>query len=112
MGHSVREETVIRHLISQLQQQALAALAASAAGDEPPELQALRVEIEELKQRNDPDYEPVLQRKQQRLEQLLSAQRSDPALLQKLADPRWFDLLPYEELTTLLQQLVVSWCRS
>jgi len=105
---SVREEVVIRHLIQQLQQRAVAALAASAAGDEPPELQALRVEIEELQQRNDPDYEPVLTRKQQRLQQLISEQRSDPELLEKLIDPRWFDLLPYDELTTLLQQLVVQ----
>lgn len=106
----VREEVIIRHLIAELQQRALQLLAASASSGEPPEAALLRQQIAELVERDDPDYAPVLELKQQKLQQLLAQRRSDPALLEKLRDPRWFDLLPYDELTALLQQLVaVVW---
>jgi hypothetical protein len=74
--------------------------------EENPEAARLRLEIAKLERLGDPDYVDAIKRKQQRLKGMLLQPVVDPELEQKIADPRWFDLLPYEELTTVVQQLV------
>ncbi len=101
-----RETAVLEEVVRALSERAAARLAGLVGEEENPEAARLRLEIAKLERLGDPDYVDAIKRKQQRLKGMLLQPVVDPELEQKIADPRWFDLLPYEELTTVVQQLV------
>ena len=101
-----RETVILSYVVEQLSQSAAAALAAAVDGSDPPEVAALRLQIESLERQGDPDLREAIEKKVQRLKSLLSQPAIDPELTRKIADPRWFDLLTYDELTVVIQQLV------
>jgi len=101
-----REDLLLRYVIEQLSQRAAQKLALTVDQAEPPEAAQLRQQIEALERQADPDLAEAVERKRARLTSLLSQPAADPELESKIADPRWFDTLSYEELTAVVQQLV------
>ena len=81
-------------------------MAASVSHDEPPEASELRHQIASLQALGDPDLADVIAAKKVRLESVLQIPRVDVEIAKKVADPRWHDLATYEEMQTLLHQLV------
>ena len=102
----VREDSVLLFAVGALASQAAEKLAAMAETREPAEAGTLRSQIAALEKQNDPDLEEVIDRKRKRLESLLSQPQGKQELARKISDPRWFDSLSYEELTTVLHQAV------
>ena len=74
--------------------------------DEHPEATRLKTQIAALERQGDPDLSEAIKRKQQRLKGLLQQPVIDPDLERKIADRAWFDLLSYDELTAVVQQLI------
>ncbi len=101
-----REDLLLRYVIEQLSQRAAQKLALTVDQAEPAEAAQLRQQIEALERGGDPDLVEGLERKRARLASLLSQPAADPELESKIADPRWFDTLSYDELTAVVQQLV------
>lgn len=101
-----REQLIVEYAIQALITQASERLVMAVEHDEPPEAMELRSRIDQLEQMNDPDLAPIIQQKQQQLAAMLKRPPRDDALLQKVADPRWYALATYEELRIVLQQLV------
>lgn len=101
-----REEKILRYATEAMSAQAAERLAALAEIKEDPEVEVLRTQIEALESHNDPDLAEVLERKRKRLEALVRGPEIDRSLVRKISDPRWFDTLTYEELTTVLHQVV------
>lgn len=102
----VRESAVLHYATEALSEQASERLASMAEAVEGPEVSLLKAQIESLMAQNDPDLADALDRKRRRLDALISEPAMDRALAQKIADPRWFDTLDYEELTLVLHQIV------
>lgn len=100
------EQLVLEQLTAMLAAYAAQRLAGLAAAQEHPERLRLEAEIQQLEALHDPDYDGVIQRKQQRLAAMAQTEAIDPELERKISDPRWFDLLDYDELTVITQQLV------
>jgi DNA invertase Pin-like site-specific DNA recombinase len=105
---SLREEQLIRFAVEQLQQQAAERLASAIHQTEPPEAIELRRQIAATQALGDPDLEPIILAKQQRLDALLSAPQPDSTLLQQLADPDFWDAATYDEITEVLHAAVAS----
>lgn len=105
---STREEVIVTYAIEQLSLRAAQALSRHATQEESPEALELRRQVASLQSLADPDLEPVIEQKQERLRQLLSQQPENEELARKIADPRWFSLATYEELRLLFARLVVS----
>jgi DNA invertase Pin-like site-specific DNA recombinase len=103
---STREEKILRYVTQELAKQAAERLASMAQTAEPPEVETLRKQIKALEEQNDPDLLDAIARKKQRLESLQGAPAASPDLVRKIADPRWFDTLTYNELTLVLHQVV------
>ncbi len=101
-----READVLKAVVGALSDRATARLAGAADECEHPGAAQLRAEVASLERLNDPDLAEGIRRKQQRLKAMLQQPAVDPELEQKIADPRWFDLLEYGELTAIVQQLV------
>jgi DNA invertase Pin-like site-specific DNA recombinase len=103
-----REAVIIAFALQQLATGAASQLAAAARNDEPPEAVELRQQITKLEALDDPDLLPVIEAKRHRLVAVLKQPSVDQQLLEKIADPRWADLATYDEVRTMLQQLVAS----
>lgn len=103
---STREEVIVRFIIDQLALGAAEKLAASVEQRESAEVVELRQQIKRLEALHDAELMPVIEAKRIRLESLLRQPGTDPELLRKVADRRWFDLATSEELRELFQQLV------
>jgi len=105
---SIREETVLRWVTTELPKVAANRLAALIEQPEPPEAVLLRQQIEKLQALADRDLEPVITAKRDRLEQLLAKPDVDPGLLLKLSDPQTYAAATYEELTVILHRVVAA----
>jgi hypothetical protein len=103
-----REAVIIAFALQQLATGAASQLAAAARNDEPPEAVELRQQITKLEALDDPDLLPVIEAKRHRLVAVLKQPSVDQQLLEKIADPRWAELATYDEVRTMLQQLVAS----
>ena len=101
-----REDVIVRYAIAELSQRAADRLAATVHAQEPPEARELRQAIAALTALGDPDLAAVIEAKEQRLALLLQRPEIDEGLVQKLSDPRWFDLATADELREILQALV------
>jgi hypothetical protein len=101
-----READILMAVITAISQRAAAKLAGVVGEEENPEASRLRAQITALERQGDPDLAEAIKRKQQRLKALEQRPVVDPDLERKIADPRWFDLLDYEELTAVVHQLV------
>lgn len=105
---STREELLIRYAIAELQQQAAERLASAVDQVEPPEAVELRRQLQALTGLHDPELRPVIEAKAARLDAILSAPRADELLVEKVADPRWWNLATYAEVTEALHALVAE----
>lgn len=103
---STREAVIVAYALEAIRSQALERLAAMAAAEEPPEARELRRQVKALERLGDPDLTGVIAAKRKRLEQLLTQQPVDAAMVQRLADPRFWDLATAEELTTIVRAVV------
>lgn len=103
---STREEVIIRYTVAAIAERAAERLAATVEHEEPPEARELRQSIAALQALGDPDLSSIIEAKRQRLELLLIKPDLDPGLVQKIADPRWFDLASSEQLREILHALV------
>jgi DNA invertase Pin-like site-specific DNA recombinase len=101
-----KEADILAAVINAISQRAAAKLAGVVSEEENPEASRLRAQIAALERQGDPDLAEAIKRKQQRLKALEARPAVDPDLEQKIADPRWFDLLSYEDLTAVVHQLV------
>lgn len=101
---SVREEVVLRWVTAELPRQASAKLAALVEQPESAELLLLRQQLSKLEALSDPDLAPALEAKRQRITLLEQTPAVDPALLQRIAEPGWFSVATYAELTTVLHR--------
>lgn len=101
-----REEVIIRYCIAALQERAAERLAAAAAADDPPEARELRLQIAGLQALGDPELAPVIEAKEKRLALLLQRPDVDGQLVEKISDPRWFELATLDEVRVILQALV------
>lgn len=102
-----REDLIIGYVIKQLASRAAQKLAALATqNDEPLEVRELRRAVAKLQAMEDPDLQPVIREKERRLELLLSEPNADPGLVERIADPAWFDTLSRDELREVLQATV------
>lgn len=81
-------------------------LALTSPSEEPPEVTELRLDIESLTARNDPDLAGALRLKNQRLAALLTRSPFPPEQAAALRDPLVYANATYEELTDLYHQLV------
>lgn len=104
----VREAELLLFATEAMAAQAAERLAAMAQVQDSPEVALLKAQIETLQAQNDPDLADALDRKQNRLNALLNEPVLDQELVSKIADPRWFDSLNYDELTLVLHQVVAS----
>jgi hypothetical protein len=93
-------------VIAAISQRAAAKLAGLVSTEEDPEAALVRSQIAALKRLRDPETADLIKRKELRLQALLEQPSADPDLERKVADPRWFDLLSYSELTVVVHQLV------
>lgn len=100
------EAVIVRYCIAEISQRAAERLAATVASDEPPEARELRRAIVALQALGDPDLAAVIAAKKSRLERLQQLPAVDDELVRKIADPRWFDVLPADQLREILQALV------
>lgn len=103
-----REQTLVEYAIQELCAKAGERLARAVQQDEPPEAIELRASIKKLRALNDPDLAGVISQKEDRLAMVVRQPPQDDALLQKVADPKWYDLASYDELRSVLQQLVAE----
>jgi DNA invertase Pin-like site-specific DNA recombinase len=101
-----REDVIIRFCVDALTTRAAEKLAGAVNQDEPLEARELRRTIVKLRAMDDPDLAPVIKEKERRLELLLAQPVADDLLVQKIADPRWFELLFEDELREIFQALV------
>lgn len=103
---SVREDALIAWVIEQLQTKAAEKLAAKVEQDESPEIGLLREQIQRLEAFDDPDLQESIEIKKARLRALQNVPIVDDTLIRKLADPAFYQVLPYEDLTGVLHQAV------
>ena len=101
-----REDVIVRYAIAAIADRAAERLAATVERDEPPEARELRQSIAALRALDDPDLASIITAKEQRLELLQVRPDVDPGLVQRIADPEWFDSLEPTELREILQALV------
>jgi DNA invertase Pin-like site-specific DNA recombinase len=101
-----REDVIVQFAIDAIRERAVERLAAMATQSEPPEARELRRQIESLEKLADPDLAPVIEAKRQRLEAVLTRPTVDGELVQKLADPRWWDLADAAEVSVILRACV------
>jgi DNA invertase Pin-like site-specific DNA recombinase len=101
-----REAVIVQFAIDAIRERAVERLAILATNEEPPEARELRRQIEGLEKLSDPDLAPAIKAKRQRLEAVLTRPSVDGELVQKLADPRWWELADAEELATILRACV------
>ena len=101
-----QERVILLAVIEAISQRAAAKLAGFVGTEEDPEAARLRSQIALLERQGDPDMVDAIKRKRQRLKALEKQPIVDPELERKVADPRWFDLLSYDELTVVVHQLV------
>ena len=101
-----REDVIIRYAVAAIAERAAERLAATVAHEEPPEARELRQSIAALQALGDPDLASIIEAKAQRLELLLLRPDVDPGLVQRIAEPHWFDSLEPDELREILQALV------
>ena len=97
-----REDVIVPFVIEALAARAAERLAAEVRREESPEAIELRGAITRLEAMADDDLAPVIAAKRQRLEQLLSRPDVDQELVQRLADPRAFNLATADELRQIL----------
>lgn len=102
----VREDAILFYATEALAAQAAEQLAAMAETTEPAEAATLRAQIAALEKQSDPDLEEVITKKRSRLKALLHQPQGSQELARKISDPRWFDTLTYEELGSVLHQVV------
>jgi DNA invertase Pin-like site-specific DNA recombinase len=102
----VREDAILFYATEALAAQAAEQLAAMAETTEPAEAATLRAQIAALEKQSDPDLEEVITKKRSRLKALLHQPEGSQELARKISDPRWFDTLTYEELGSVLHQVV------
>ena len=103
---STREEVIIRYAVAAIAGRAAERLAATVEHEEPPEARELRQSIAALQALGDPELAGVIEAKRQRLELLLIRPDVDPGLVQRIAEPHWFDTLESDELREILRALV------
>lgn len=108
-----REEVIIRYAVGQLAARATEKLAALASqNDEPLEARELRQAIAKLESMGDSDLLPVIKDKQRRLKLLLDQPSANPDLINKLADPRFFDFATPDTLQEIfrvtIQRIVID----
>lgn len=101
-----REDVIIRFCVEALRQRAAERMAAAAQVDESPEAQEVRQQIAALQALGDPDLASVIEAKEKRLALLIERPEVDDRMIEKISDPRWFDLLTADELREVLQALV------
>jgi hypothetical protein len=101
-----KEDVIIRYAIEAISTRAAERLAAAVNTDELPEAGELRRGIAALEALGDPELAGVIAAKTARLELLQRSPGVNPELVAKISDPRWFDLLPADELREVLQALV------
>ena len=101
-----REAEVLARVVAAMCGRAAARLAGLVGEEDNPEASRLEAQIASLERQGDPDLAEAINRKRQRLKGLQQQPVVDPDLERKIADPRWFDLLSYEELTAVVHQLV------
>jgi DNA invertase Pin-like site-specific DNA recombinase len=102
------EATIIRFATAELQQQAAEQLASSVSQGDSPEAIELRRQIAAVEALRDPDMEPIIRQKRQRLEAILVAPQADTELLEQITDPRFWDVATYAEVTEILQATVAE----
>jgi DNA invertase Pin-like site-specific DNA recombinase len=103
---SVREATLIAFAVDELQRGAADRLALAAGSVEPPEAVELRRQMDAALALEDPDLRPVIEAKAARLASILSAPQADAGLVERVADPRWWSVATYDEVTEILQATV------
>lgn len=103
-----REAVIISYALAQIAARAAHVLAAAAAGGDSAEVLELREQISRLQALDDPDLVPAITAKEQRLKALSTQPQYEPALLEKIRDPRWASLATYAEVRLMLQLLVVE----
>lgn len=101
-----REAVIVRYLTQALSTRAAQKLAAMVEQGEPLEARELRRAIAKLESMGDPELAGVIEGKRHRLELLLSQPPADAELVQRIADPAWFDHASRDELRQILQATV------
>lgn len=101
-----KEAEILPKVVAAMCGRAAARLAGLVGEEDNPEALRLEAQIASLERQGDPDLAEAINRKRQRLKGLQQQPVVDPDLERKIADPRWFDLLSYEELTAVVHQLV------
>ncbi len=102
-----REDVIIRYAIAAVAASAAERLAAAVGEAEPPEAGELRRSIAALEALGDPELQPIIEAKRQRLEGLPRVEPVDPELVERISDPRWFDTLQPDELREVLRATVL-----
>lgn len=103
---SIREAVVIDYAVEQLRTHAAAHLAAAATSTDSPQVLELRRQIEQLERLADPDLAAAVEAKRQRLEQLQAVPQIDSALVERIADPAWWQQATVDELTVILHATI------
>jgi hypothetical protein len=101
-----KEAVVLAAVVAAMCGRAAARLAGLVSEEDNPEALRLEAQIASLERQGDPDLADAITKKRMRLKALKQQPVVDPDLERKIADPRWFDLLDYEELTAVIHQLV------
>jgi DNA invertase Pin-like site-specific DNA recombinase len=101
-----REDVIVPYVLDAIAAGAAERLAALATDGEPPEARELRASIAALERLHDPDLAAVIEAKARRLEQIISRPAADGAMVARLADRRFYDLLSPDELRPVLVGVV------
>ena len=102
-----REAVIVQFAIEAIRTRAAERLAIIATNDEPPEARELRRSIQALEKLSDPDLTAAIEAKRQRLDAVLTRPSVDVDLMQKLADPRFWDHATEQEIAQTLRAVVL-----
>lgn len=101
-----RETVILRYVIQTLSARAAKKLAAMVDQNEPLEARELRRSISKLEAMGDLELVHIIESKRQRLDLLLSQPPANAELVQRIADPSWFDHATREDLREILHATV------
>lgn len=109
---STREELIIRYALAALTSQAAHVMAAAANQTVSPEIIELQRQIDALTKLNDPDAAIIINAKQEKLRNLISAPQPDQCLIEKIANPSWAEYANRDDLImifhALIEQIVIT----
>lgn len=103
---STREELIIRYALNALTTKAAEAMAAAVNQPISPEIIELQRQIEALQRLNDPDTQPLITAKKNKLQSLIAAPQTDQLMLEKISHPRWDDHATREDLVEIFHALI------